>query len=155
MFDGQSTIGKLPVARSRIRGWLRLGAVVTGAAICAGAPLPLAASQSGVQVVTDGPLPGHIAAKIDLEIADTTVSAVIDVLRATYCAAVSFIPAPRDQRLRVALHGASVERVLRELAARNPAYRYERIAGRDVLYPVAPEFQTVLQGVRVKDRRRF
>jgi hypothetical protein len=92
---------------------------------------------------------------IDLEITDTTVPAVIGILRTTHCAAVSFIQAPGDQRVTLALRKASMDRVLRELATQQPAYRYEMIAGHHVLYPASPEFQAVVRGVQIKDMERF
>lgn len=78
---------------------------------------------------------------MDLRVTDTTVTAVIRLLRSERCAAVSFIVAPGDQRLSLNLKQATVDAVLRELAAQKPAYRFETIAGRDVLYPASPEFQ--------------
>jgi hypothetical protein len=134
--------------------WLRL-ALAAGSVILASMPEGAAAGQAPARPAADAPASQSSTSTIDIEVADTTVSAVVAILRTRQCAAVSFIPAPGDQRLSVALRAATVEGVLRELAARRPAYRYEKISGHDVLYPVSPEFQTVLRGVGIKKVPRF
>lgn len=146
----------MPAAALRrgLTRWLRV-------LLAAGAmgPASLLAAQAGSQgsrkLELPRPLRPPFVGTIDLDLPETTVRAVIAMMRERYCAGVSFIPAPGDQRLRLAVHGASVEQVLQEIAARKPVYRHETIGGHDVVYPATPEFQAVLGGVDVRETGRF
>ncbi len=134
--------------------WLRV-------LLAAGAigPTSLLAAQAGSQgsreLELPRPLRSPFVETIDLDLPETTVPAVVAVMRERYCAGVSFIPAPGDQRLSLAVHGGSVEQVLQEIAAQKPVYRHETIGGHDVVYPATPEFQAVLGGVDVRQTGRF
>lgn len=134
--------------------WLRV-------LLAAGAmgPTSLLAAQAGSQgsgeLELPRPLRPPFVGTIDLDLPETTVPAVIAMMRERYCAGVSFIPAPGDQRLRLAVHGGSVEQVLQKIATQKPAYRLETIGGHAVVYPASPEFQAVLGGVDVRETGRF
>jgi hypothetical protein len=91
---------------------------------------------------------------IDLRVEHVAPSAVIQLLRDQQCAAVSFIEVAHTGTISLDLRGVAVGDVLQEIARRAPAYRGETIDGRDVLYPAAPAFQTVLDGVEIREMPR-
>jgi hypothetical protein len=91
---------------------------------------------------------------ITLHIEHAAVPEIVDLLRKRACAAVSFIPAVPPGEASIEASGATVPEVLGQIARRNPIYRSETIAGRDVLYPSTPEFQRVLDHVEIESKPR-
>jgi hypothetical protein len=92
--------------------------------------------------------------RIDLQLTNAPVAAIIEVLHSRACAAVSFIAASPDDKATVYAQGASVVEVLADIARSNPGYRAETIGGRSVLYPVVPEFQTVIDRIDIQSKPR-
>ena len=90
----------------------------------------------------------------DIRVENVPVSNVVQFLRAQQCASVSFIEAAQAGRVSLDLQQVTVEEVLLNIAKQNPAYRSESIRGRDVLYPVAPEFQAILDHVAIQSKTR-
>lgn len=91
-----------------------------------------------------------IAIKVD----KVPVSMVVEYLRTHECAAVSFIDSGQRSAVSMNLRDATVEEVLSKIAAQSSTYRNENIAGRNVLYPTAPEFQATVDNVDIQHQTR-
>jgi hypothetical protein len=115
----------------------------------------LIATCAFMQLVTPGRAAGAVEASVDLDARNATVAGVVDMLRRDHCAAVSFIEAREKQSVTMTLRHVSVLAVLAEISARIPAYRFEVINGRAVLYPSTAEYQTIVSGVNITKVRRF
>jgi hypothetical protein len=92
---------------------------------------------------------------IEITVQGASATAVVQLLRRQECAPVSFIAAPGERTVSLNVHGATVAEVLRQIAAQDPAYRAETIAGREVLYPAAPEFQLAISGIDIASTSRL
>jgi len=92
---------------------------------------------------------------IEITIRGASASAAIQLLQRQSCVPVSFIAAARGGTVSLSVRGATVAEVLRQIAAQDPAYRAETIAGREVLYPAAPEFQVALAGIDIASTPRL
>lgn len=99
------------------------------------------------------PSPGVETVTLRLE--NAPVSAIVAALHLRACAAVSFIAAVPEGEVGVEAKEASVPDVLSKIAQHSPGYRAETIAGRSVLYPVAPEFQTVIDRIEIQSKPRL
>jgi hypothetical protein len=97
-----------------------------------------------------GPPPPPSIQVIDLRADRVPASEIVHSLRSRSCASVSFIPVLQAGTVSVDAKRATVPEILSQVARTNPAYRSETIDGRDVLYPAAPEFQTVLKEVAIQ-----
>ncbi|HTG35944.1 MAG TPA: hypothetical protein VLB76_23705 [Thermoanaerobaculia bacterium] len=91
---------------------------------------------------------------IDIKVDKVPVFTVVEYLRTHECAAVSFIDSGQRSVVSLNLRDATVEEVLSKIAAQSSAYRNENIAGRDVLYPTAPEFQATVDNVDIQHQTR-
>jgi hypothetical protein len=91
---------------------------------------------------------------IDIKVDKAPVSTVVEYLRTRECADVSFIDSEQRSVVSLNLRGATVEEVLSNIVAQNSAYRSENIAGRNILYPAAPEFQAIVENVDIQRKAR-
>jgi hypothetical protein len=91
---------------------------------------------------------------IDIKVDKVPVSIVAEYLRTHKCAAVSFIDSGQRSVVSLDLRDATIEEVLSKIAAQSSTYRNESIAGRDVLYPTAPEFQATVDNVDIQHQPR-
>jgi hypothetical protein len=91
---------------------------------------------------------------IDMNVDKVPVSIVVEDLRIRECAAVSFIDSGQRSIVSLNLRDATAEEVLSKIAAQSSTYRSEKIAGRDVLYPAAPEFQAIVSNVDIQRQPR-
>jgi hypothetical protein len=115
----------------------------------------LAVCATLVEAAAQGPgAPPGRRRPIALKVDEVAPSAVIQLLRDQQCAAVSFIGVARTRTISLDLHGVAVGEVLQEIAKWAPGYRAETINGRDVLYPATPPFQTVLDGIEIRELPR-
>ena len=92
---------------------------------------------------------------IEITVQGASATAAVQLLRRQACAPVSFIAAARGGTVSLSVRGATVAEVLRQIAAQDPTYRAETIAGREVLYPAAPEFQVALAGIDIASTPRL
>ncbi|HXO51136.1 MAG TPA: hypothetical protein VN888_08925 [Mycobacterium sp.] len=92
---------------------------------------------------------------IEITVQGTSATAIVQLLRRQECAPVSFIATAGARTVSLNVHGGTVAEVLRRIAAQDPAYRAETIAGREVLYPATPEFQLAISGIDIASTSRL
>jgi len=91
---------------------------------------------------------------VDIKVDKVPVSMAVEYLRTHECAAISFIDSDQRSVVSLNLRNATVEEVLSKIVAQSSAYRSENIAGREVLYPAAPEFQATVDNVEIQRKPR-
>ena len=139
---------------SVVLAWLHPG--IPGLAAARDGSSPATSDHAGTAgTLAEGLRESSSTPLIDLEVHDLSVSALIALLRSRHCAAVSFVLAAGPQNLSLHTQHAPIDAILGEVAHRLPAYRFERIDGRAVLYPSASDYQAVVDDVAISKTPRF